>query len=42
MTHAGSDVVSLHSTIGVAAGLAVQEAGAPRFAKWQPNPWSVT
>jgi hypothetical protein len=42
MTHAESDVVSLHSTVGVAAGLTVQEAGAPRFAKWQPNPWSVT
>jgi hypothetical protein len=39
MRHAGSEVVALTTTVGVAAGLRVDEgvgSGAPRFAKWRP------
>jgi hypothetical protein len=39
MRHAGSDVIALKSTVGVAAGLRVDEEGGtrtPRLAKWKP------
>jgi hypothetical protein len=35
MRHAGTDVVALTATLGVAAGLTVEEEG-PRFVKWRP------
>ena len=35
MRHAGSDVVALAATVGVAAGLTVEEEGL-RFVKWHP------
>jgi hypothetical protein len=39
MRHGGSDTVALTATVGVAAGLRVDEGGGtgtPRFAKWKP------
>jgi hypothetical protein len=37
MRHGGGDTVALTVTVGVAAGLRVDEGnGTPRFAKWKP------
>jgi hypothetical protein len=36
MKHRGSDTVALSARLGIAAGLAVDEAGRPRFTRWMP------